>query len=130
MYREEGAGWSKTVKGGGARLGETVKGKCASPGQDTGDIVGSYSYPLVDPRPEEDPDINDSTLVQSTGTDGSLVHPLNVMDNPLYSQHLEDEERDYEQDTNGPSKGQGDEGDDDQDGIDPGDRQDKERDEE
>ena len=55
MYKEEGAGLSKTVKGGGARLGETVKGKCVSPGQDTGDIVGSFSYPLVDPRPEEAP---------------------------------------------------------------------------
>ena len=55
MYKEEGAGLSKAVKGGGARLGETVKGKCASPGQDTGDIVSSYSYPLVDPRPEEAP---------------------------------------------------------------------------
>ena len=55
MYKDEGAGLSKTVKGGGAGLGETVKGKGASRGQDTGDIGGSYSYPLVDPRPEEAP---------------------------------------------------------------------------
>ena len=53
------------------------------------DINGSYSYPLVDPRPEEAPDINDSTLVQSTGADGSLVHPHDVMDKSLYSQYLE-----------------------------------------
>ena len=97
-----------------------MKGKDARQGQDTEDIRGSYSYPLVNPRPEEAPDIDDSTLVQSTGTDGSLVHPLNVMDNPPYSQHLEDKERDDEQDANGPSEGQGNECDDDQDGIDPG----------
>ena len=60
------------------------------------DINGSYSYPLVGPRPEEAPDSDYSTLVQSTGADGSLVHPLDVMDKPLYSQHLEDDEQDDE----------------------------------
>ena len=35
------------------------------------DINGSSSFPLVDPRPEEATDIDDSTLVQSTGADGS-----------------------------------------------------------
>ena len=62
----------------------------------TKDINGSYSYPLVGPRLEEAPDIDDSTLVQSTGADGSLVHSLDVMDKPLYSQHLEDDEQDDE----------------------------------
>ena len=98
------------------------------PGQDTRDIDASYSYPLVDPRPEEAPDIDDSTLVQCTGADGSLVHPLDVMDNPLYSQHQEDDEHDDEQDANDLGAGQGDERDDDQDAIDPGDRWDDERD--
>ena len=43
MYKDGGAGLSKTVKGRGAELGETVKGKGGSRGQDTGDIDGSYS---------------------------------------------------------------------------------------
>ena len=55
---------------------------------------GSHSYPLVDPRPEEAPDIDDSTVVQCTGTERSTVHPLDVMDNALYSQHQEDKKRD------------------------------------
>ena len=63
---------------------------------DAKDINGGNSYPLVGPRPEEAPDSTHSTLVQSTGADGSPVHPLNVMDKPFYSQHLEDEERDGE----------------------------------
>ena len=96
------------------------------PGQDTRDIDASYSYPLVDHRPEEAPDIEDSTLVQCTGADGSLVHPLDVMDNPLYSQHQEDNEHDNEQDANDLEAGQGDECDDDQGAIDPGARQDNE----
>ena len=44
-----------------------MKGKGASRGQDTGVIDGCHSYPLVDPRPEEAPDIYDSTTVQYTG---------------------------------------------------------------
>ena len=52
---------------------------------------GSYSYPLVDPRPVEVPDYDNSTLVQCTGTGRSPVHTLDVMDNALYSQHLKDE---------------------------------------
>ena len=79
--------------------------------KDTGakDINGSDSYPLVGPRPEEAPDNDHSTLVQSTGADGSPVHTLNVMDKPLYSQHLEDDERDGErhddQDATNPRQG-------------------------
>ena len=45
------------------------------------------SYPLVDPRPEEAPDITHSTVVQSTGTDGSNIDPPSVMNNLLNSQH-------------------------------------------
>ena len=52
---------------------------------------GSYSYPLVDPRPVEVPDYDNSTLVQCTGTGRSPVHTLDMMDNVLYSQHLKDE---------------------------------------
>ena len=128
MYKDGGAGLSKTVKGRGAELGKTVKGKGSSRGQDTGDIDSRYSYPLVDPRPEEAPDINDSTLLQCTGADGSLVHPLDVTDNPLYSQHLEDNEHDNEQDANGLGVRQDDERDDDQDSIDPGAKRNDERD--
>ena len=93
MYKEEGAGLSGMVEGKGTGLGDAVKGEGVRTGQDTRDIDASYSYPLVDPRPEEAPDIDDSTLVQCTGADGSLVHPLDVMDNPLYSQHQEDDEQ-------------------------------------
>ena len=93
MYKDEGAGLSGMVEGKGTGLGDAVKGEGVRPGQDTRDIDASYSYPLVDPRPEEAPDIDDSTLVQCTGADGSLVHPLDVMDNPLYSQHQEDDEQ-------------------------------------
>ena len=71
------------------------------------DINGSYSYPLVGPRPEEAPDSDYSPVVQSTGTEVSPVHTLDVMNKPLYSQHLEDDERDDERH-------------DDQDDIDPG----------
>ena len=74
--------------------GKTVKGEGASQGQDTGDIDGRYSYPLVEPRLEEVRD--DSTLVQCTGADRSTVHYHDVLDNPPYSQHLEGEERDDE----------------------------------
>ena len=52
-----------------------------SEGIDTG-----YSYPLVDPRLVEAH--NDGTVVQSTGVDRSPVQPLDMMDNPLYSQNL------------------------------------------
>ena len=100
-------------------LDETLKGKGASRGQDTRDIDGSYSYPLVDPRPEEAPDIDDSTVVQCTGADRSLVHPLDMMDKTLYSRHLEDEERDDDQDTDGPGARQDEERYNDQDATDP-----------
>ena len=95
-------------------------------GQDTGDIDASYSYPLVDPRLEEVHD--DCTVVQCTGADHSMVQPLNVMDNPLYYQHLEDDEHDNEQYANDLGAEQGDEHDDEQDAIDTGARQDDERD--
>ena len=62
-----------------------MKGKGASRGQDTRVINGCHSYPLVDPRPEEAPDIDNSTIVQCTGAERSLVHPLDMMDNALYS---------------------------------------------
>ena len=52
---------------------------------------GSHYYLLVDPRPGEAPDYDDSALVQCTGTGRSTVHPLDVMDNALYPQHLKDE---------------------------------------
>ena len=120
MYKDEGAGLSGMVEGGGAGLGDAVKGEGVRRGQDTGDINATYSYPLVGPRPEEAPDIDDSTVVQCTGADGSLVHPLDVMDNPPYSQHQEDDEHDDEQDANHLGAGQGDERDYDQDAIDPG----------
>ena len=99
-----------------------MKGEDLRRGQDTGDIDASYSYPLVDPRLEEAH--NDSTIVQCTGADRSLVQPLDVMNKPLYSQHLEDDERDDEQDANDLGAGQGDERDDDEDAIDPGATQD------
>ena len=53
-------------KDGGAGPGEKVKGKGASQGQDTRDFDGSHHYPQVGPRPEEAPDIDNSTLVQCT----------------------------------------------------------------
>ena len=56
-------------------------------GSDAKDTDGGNSYPLVDPRPEEAPDSTHSTVVQSTGADGSNVDSLSVRDNPLYSQH-------------------------------------------
>ena len=108
---DKGAGLRGTVEGGGVGRGDAVKGEGVRRGQDTGDIDGCYSYPLVDPRLEEVHD--DGTLVQCTGADRSLVQPLNVMDKPLYSQHLEDDERNDEQDANGPGVRQGDERDDD-----------------
>ena len=56
-------------------------------GQDTEDIGGSYSYPLVDPRPEEVLDTHDCTVVQSTGAERSLA-PIHVVKiNPPYPQH-------------------------------------------
>ena len=103
-----------------------MRGEGAGQGQGTRDINVSYSYPLVDPRLEEAHD--NSTVVQCTGVDCSIVQPLDVMDKPLYSQHLEDDEHDDEQDANDLGAGQGDERDDDQDAIDPGARQDDERD--
>ena len=84
-----------------------MKGKGGSRGQDTRDIDGSHYYPLVDPRPEEAPDIDNSTVVQCAGTERSPVHPLNVMDDTLYSQHLKDEKIDDVQDASGRGTRQG-----------------------
>ena len=75
---------------GGAGPGEVVKGK--SKGHDTKGNDGSRYYLLVDPRPGEAPDYDNSTLVQSTGTGRSPVHNLDVMDKALHSQHLKDED--------------------------------------
>ena len=48
---------------------------------------GSYSYSLVDPRPVEVLDNDNSTSVQGTGTERSL-EPIHVVkSNPPYSQH-------------------------------------------
>ena len=68
------------------------------------------------------------TVVQGTGADCSIVQSLDMMDNPLYSQHLKGDERDNEQDVNDLGARQGDERDYDQDAIDPGSRQDDEQD--
>ena len=100
-------GRDEKVKDGGAGPGETVKGKGASQGQDTGDFDGSHHYPLVGPRPEEAPDIDNSTIVQCTGTERSPVRPLDVMNNALYSQHLEEGRSDEVQDASGRGTRQG-----------------------
>ena len=105
---DEGGGLSGMVEGGGVGQVEVVKGEGASRGQDTGDIDGCYSYPLVDPRLEEAPDIDQSTVVQCTGAERSIVQPRDIMDNPLYSQHLEGDEHDNERDANDPGAVQGD----------------------
>jgi hypothetical protein len=64
-----------------------VKDPAKIRGQDTEDNGGRYSYPLVDPRPEEVLIIDDSTVVQSTGAERSLA-PIHVVKiNPPYSQH-------------------------------------------
>ena len=54
-------------------------------GKDTG---GGYSYPLVEPRPEEVLDIDNSTEVLSTGAERSLatIHVKKI--NPIYFQHM------------------------------------------
>ena len=117
VYKDEGAGLSGMVEGGGVGRVDAVKGEGASRGQDTGDIKGCYSYPLVDPRLEVAPDIDHSTVVQCTGADRSIVQPLDMMDNPLYSQHLEDKECDDEQDADDLGARQGDERDDERDVI-------------
>ena len=84
-------GRGEMYKDGGAGPAEKVKGKGVSQGQDTEGNDGSRYYPLVDPRPEEAPDCDNSTLVQCTGTGRSPVHPLDVMDNAIHSQHPKDE---------------------------------------
>ena len=53
---------------------------------------GSHNYLLVDPRPGEAPEDDNSTIVQSTGTGRSPINTLDVMDNALQSQHLKDED--------------------------------------
>ena len=58
---------------------------------DAKDNKGGNSYPLGDPRPEEAPDFEHGTVVQSTGADGSIVQTLNVMDKAPHSQHLGDD---------------------------------------
>ena len=108
-YKDRGVGLNKTVKDRGAGPGETVKGKGANQGQDTGDIDGSHYYPLVGPRPEDAPDIDNSTVVQCTGAERSPVHPLDVMDNTLYSQHLEDGKSNDVRDASGRGTRQGEE---------------------
>ena len=100
-------GRDEKVKDGGAGPGETVKGKGASQGQDTRDFDGSHHYPLGGPRPEEAPDIDNSTIVQCTGTERSPVRPLDLMNNALYSQHLEDRKSDNVQDASGQGTRQG-----------------------
>jgi hypothetical protein len=77
-----------------------VKGEGVRQGQDTGDTDGCYSYPLVDPRLEEAPDIDYSTVVQSTGADRSLEQSHNMIVNPLYSQHLHLRDDAYKGDRN------------------------------
>ena len=69
-----------------------VKGKGKSKGHDTKGNDGSRCYLLVNPRPGEAPDYDNSTIVQSKGTGRSSVHSLDVMDNTLHSQHLKDED--------------------------------------
>ena len=86
-----------------------MKGKGANQGQDTGDIDGSHYYPLVGPRPEEAPDIDNSTVVQCTGAERSPVHPLDVMNNALYSQHWGDGKSDDVRDARGRGTRQGEE---------------------
>ena len=81
-------------------MGEAVKGKGVRQGQDTRDTDGCYSYPLVDPRLEEAPDIDYSTVVQSTGADRSLEQSHNMIVNPLYSQHLHLRDDAYKGDRN------------------------------
>ena len=86
--------------------GHEVKTQHANPVSRNND--GSYSYPLVGPIPEEAPDVDDNSIVvQCTGTERSPVHPPDVMDNALYSQHQEDEKRDNVQDTSGRGARQG-----------------------
>ena len=60
-------------EGRGVGRGDAVKGEGASRGQDIRDIDGCYSYPLVDTRLEEAPDIDHSTVVQCTGAERSIV---------------------------------------------------------
>ena len=67
------------------------RAKDKSKGQDTRDNNGNRCYLLVDPRPGEAPDDDNSTVVQSTGTGRSPVNNRDVMDNMLHSQHLKDE---------------------------------------
>ena len=86
--------------------GHEVKTQHANPVSRNND--GSYSYPLVGPIPEEAPDVDDNSIVvQCTGTERSPVHPPDVMDNALYSQHQEDEKRDDVQDASGRGARQG-----------------------
>ena len=53
---------------------DDVKGKDKSKAHDTKGNDGSHSYLLVDPRPGETPDYDNSTSVQCTGTGRSIVH--------------------------------------------------------
>ena len=50
---------------------------------------GTHYYLLVNPRPGEAPDHDNSIIVQCTGTDRSTMHYHGTMDNPPYSQHQE-----------------------------------------
>ena len=90
---EEDKEWAneKVKKDVRAGPGKMVKGKGKSKGHDTKGNDGSRYYLLVDPRPGEAPNYDNSTVVQGTGTGRSPVHNLDVIDNALHSQHLKDE---------------------------------------
>ena len=111
----QGAGLDGAVKGGAA---EGAKGSNTE-SSDTKDINakdttakdntakdtnGSDSYPLVDPRPEEAPDNDYSSLEQSTGTDGSTAHTIGVINNQPHTQHLKDEKPHKDQDATNPGQ--------------------------
>ena len=61
------------------------------------DIGGGYSYPLVEPRPEEVLDINNSTEVLSTGAERSQATIHVKKTNPIYFQHMTDGEKQGEE---------------------------------
>ena len=75
MYEEKGEGRRK--KGPAGQDKTKTEDKPAGPD-------GSHYYLLVDPRPGEAPDYDDSALVQCTGTGRSPEHPIDMMDNALY----------------------------------------------
>ena len=82
MYEEKGEGRRK--KGPAGQDKTKTEDKPAGPD-------GSHYYLLVDPRPGEAPNYDNSALVRCTGTGRSPMRPIDMMDNALYSQHLKDE---------------------------------------